>query len=106
MGNKHLLVIEDEQEIRDLLEIVLGRQGYQVSSFRSVEEFHRQRGFHQPLSFDLLILDWMLPGQNGIDFLKDLRRDAQWKDLRVIMLTAKAEPRNDAKKFCEESTLS
>lgn len=92
MENKNLIIIEDEFEIRNLIEIVFRRQGFQVTSFKSVEEFQHQIGFLAKNSFSLMILDWMLPGQSGVDFLKELRRQIDWKDLLVLMLTAKAEP--------------
>lgn len=92
MENKHLLVIEDEAEIRDLIEIVLKRQGYRVTALSSVEEFKSLAQGGWTLPYDLLVLDWMLPGQSGCDFLKDLRRNPEWKHLPVLMVTAKAEP--------------
>ena len=91
MENKHLLVIEDEAEIRELIEIILKRQGFQVSSFSQVEEFQR-KSEQEKVSYDLMILDWMLPGQNGYDFLKSLRKKTEWKSIPIVMVTAKAEP--------------
>ncbi len=93
MEAKHLLVIEDENEIRELVEIILRRQGYQVSSFASVEDFQSHSSSVLPSSpYDLILLDWMLPGQSGFDFLKSARKKEEWRYTPIIMLTAKAEP--------------
>lgn len=92
MATKHLLVIEDEFEIRELIQIILGRSGFQVTALPSVEDFYSLVAKQKDLHFDLLILDWMLPGQSGYEFLKDLRKNAEWKEIPIIMVTAKAEP--------------
>jgi DNA-binding response OmpR family regulator len=92
MSIKHLLVIEDESEIRELMQIVLLRQGFQVTSFASVEEFNAHLLQKPDARFDLMILDWMLPGQSGFEFLKELRKKPDWKLIPIIMVTAKAEP--------------
>lgn len=92
MGNEHLLVIEDENEIRELMEIILRRQGYQLTSFSSIEEFsNRSTEFGGP-PFSLMILDWMLPGQSGFEFLKAARKKEEWRKVPIIVVTAKAEP--------------
>jgi two-component system, OmpR family, phosphate regulon response regulator PhoB len=84
-GNR-ILVVEDEAEIRELILILLSRQGYQVSQSASVPEALQQLKSNQ---FGLVILDWMLPQLSGIDFLKMLP-PAKNKPA-VLMLTAKAE---------------
>jgi len=92
MENKHLLVIEDETEIRELMEIILKRQGFEVCAFASVEEFIERKADMEKITFDLMILDWMLPGQSGFDFLKIARRKDEWRNTPIIIVTAKAEP--------------
>jgi two-component system phosphate regulon response regulator PhoB len=90
--SQHLLIIEDENEIRELIQIILKRQGFQVTALTSVEEFHAHLAAKPGENYDLIILDWMLPGQSGCDFLKDLRKNSSWKNIPIIMVTAKAEP--------------
>jgi len=92
MENKHLLVIEDETEIRELMEIILKRQGFKLSSFANVEDFIAHRTEIEKIPIDLMILDWMLPGQSGFDFLKVARKKDEWRKTPIIIVTAKAEP--------------
>ncbi len=99
-----ILLIEDETEIRDLMTLLLKRQGFEVISLSSVEEFRNQfpnatsgdlksstEATAAPI-FDLMILDWMLPGTSGFEFLKSIRKNPAFKKLPIIMVTAKAEP--------------
>lgn len=93
MADKHILIIEDEAEIRELMQIILTRQGFQVTSLVSAEEFYQiTNQLSREGTFDLMILDWMLPGQSGVEFLKSVRRQERWRALPIIMVTAKAEP--------------
>lgn len=92
METKNLLVIEDEAEIRELIEIILKRQGFNVVALTSVEEFTSQSAALEKTPFDLMILDWMLPGQSGFDFLKAARKKDEWRNIPIILVTAKAEP--------------
>lgn len=92
MVDKHLLVIEDEHEIRELMQILLQRTGFRVTALASVEEFRALIAKDPHFKADLMILDWMLPGQSGFDFLKEVRTWSDWKELPIIMVTAKAEP--------------
>ncbi len=92
MTTKHLLVIEDEAEIRELIQIILMRSGFQVTALASVEDFYALQAQKKGVQFDLLVLDWMLPGQSGYEFLRELRKNPDWKETPIIMVTAKAEP--------------
>lgn len=86
-AQRHVLVIEDEREIRELMALHLLRQGYKVQECASVEE---AMGAVEKSNFDLVVLDWMLPGQSGIDFLD--RYQGRKQDSSVLMVTARAEP--------------
>ncbi|MEY4616334.1 MAG: hypothetical protein RJB66_1294 [Pseudomonadota bacterium] len=92
MTNKSVVIIEDESEIRDLVQILLTRQGFRVVALGSVEEFRQWHVNNPSLPIDLIVLDWMLPGESGFDFLKDARQHPDLKLIPVIMVTAKAEP--------------
>ena len=82
---KHILVVDDDEGIRTLLGRFLFEQGYAVSMAGNADEAMM---FLTQYKFDLLILDVMMPGQNGFDLLKDLRSD---NNVPVLMLTAMGE---------------
>lgn len=81
----HLLVVDDDRRIRDLLSRFLANEGYRVSTADTVLD---ARAKLKGLSFDLLILDWMMPGESGVDFAKSIRAESS---VPIIMLTAKHE---------------
>ncbi len=84
-GAPHILVVDDDRRIRELLQTYLHDHGYRVSTASNASEAReRMRG----LSFDLLILDVMMPGQNGFEFSRELR---QGSDVPTLMLSARAE---------------
>ncbi len=81
----HLLVVDDDSRIRDLLSRYLRREGYRVTTAHDAADAHAKLdGF----AFDLLILDVMMPGENGFDLARALRRTSQ---VPILMLTARAE---------------
>ena len=82
-------VVEDESEIRELMALHLARQGYQVIESGSCEEALEKL---KSQKFDLLILDWMLPGMSGVEFLD--RMKTMKVNPRVLMVTAKSEPQD------------
>lgn len=85
-----VLVVEDEQEIRELMALHLLRQGYRVqecaSAEQALQELDRQN------SIDLFVLDWMLPGMSGVELLAAIK--ARNPQAPVLMVTALAEPQN------------
>jgi two-component system phosphate regulon response regulator PhoB len=85
----HILVVEDEKGIRDLMALHLLRQGYKVSECGSVEESIEAMGKQK---YSLVVLDWMLPGLSGIEFMDYLRRQASSPS--VLMVTARTEPQD------------
>jgi len=92
VGNTHdsnatVLVVEDEQEIRELMALHLLRQGFKVKECSSVEEAQSE---FQKNKFHLVILDWMLPGISGFDFLKQIKL-AGASAPNVLMVTAKTD---------------
>jgi two-component system phosphate regulon response regulator PhoB len=86
-----LLVIEDEEAIRDMLRFSLPQQEFQLIDAENTKRALMLLAHNIP---DLIILDWMLPDMNGIDFLKLIRKMDRIKDIPVIMLTARAEEDN------------
>jgi two-component system phosphate regulon response regulator OmpR len=81
----HLLVVDDDRRIRDLLSRFLLSEGYRVTTADSAAD---ARAKLDGLSFDLMILDVMMPGETGFDFARSLRVSSS---VPIIMLTARGE---------------
>ncbi len=86
--NYCILIVEDEESIREMLRLSLERESYQVLDCETAEEAIDLLG---KVNVHLILLDWMLPKMSGIDFINYLRKDNKLSRLPVIMLTAKAE---------------
>jgi two-component system, OmpR family, phosphate regulon response regulator OmpR len=91
----HLLVVDDDRRIRDLLSRFLFAEGYRVTTAETAAD---ARAKLQGLRFDLLILDVMMPGETGFDLARDLRAGSS---VPIIMLTA----RDEAKSRIEGLTI-
>ncbi len=83
-----ILVVEDEPAILELLKVHLVDAGYEVQAAADAESANLLLKSSLP---DLVLLDWMLPGQSGLAFAKQLRADARTKELPVIMVTARTD---------------
>lgn len=81
----HLLVVDDDDRIRDLLKRYLSRNGFRVSIAADAAEARR---LMSGLTFDLLVLDVMMPGEDGFELTKSLRAV---DDVPIILLTARGE---------------
>src|SRR3990170_46009 len=82
----HILVVDDDSRIRDLLARYLQEHGFRVTT---AIDAATARATMRSLSFDLLILDVMMPHESGLDFARSLRQESQ---VPILMLTARAEP--------------
>jgi len=91
---KKILLVEDEQPIREMLRYALEREDYRVEEAQNASIARERLAKKRP---DLLIVDWMMPGETGIDFIKRLRKDEILADLPVIMLTARVEETDKVK---------
>jgi two-component system phosphate regulon response regulator OmpR len=80
----HLLIVDDDRRIRDLLSRFLSSEGYRVTTAETAAD---ARAKLKSLSFDLLILDVMMPGESGFDFARAMRAEAN--DVPILMLTAR-----------------
>lgn len=85
-GDGMIYLLEDDESIRKLVVYALGSQGMEAEGFGLPEDFWSAVKARVP---DLLLLDIMLPGEDGISILKKLRADPRTADVPVIMLTAK-----------------
>lgn len=81
----HILVVDDDRRLRDLLARFLGDHGYRVTTAANAAEADARLG---QLVFDALVLDIMMPGENGFDFARRLRTGSE---IPILMLTARAE---------------
>ena len=82
-----VLVVEDEPQIQELVAINLEHVGHRVLRAASAEEAETAIRAELP---DVLVLDWMLPGESGLSFARRLRADERTRDLPILMLTARA----------------
>lgn len=83
-----ILVVEDEESIRTLIALNLQAAGYTVEEAKDGTQALEKVKSVKP---DLVLLDWMLPGLDGLDVLRSLKADPAFATLPVIMLTAKSE---------------
>ncbi len=83
-----VLVVDDEKDIRELLTYNLSRNGYHIAEAATGEDALREARQHPP---DLVVLDLMLPGVDGLEVCKRLKNDKKTSHVPVLMLTAKGE---------------
>jgi two-component system phosphate regulon response regulator PhoB len=84
--NPRILVVEDERDVRELMILHLKREGFSIFSAEDGEEAKTLLGGNE---YDLVILDWMLPGVSGLEICKTLR--GQGRTLPILMVTARAD---------------
>ncbi|KFX06524.1 transcriptional regulator PhoB [Pectobacterium betavasculorum] len=85
---KRILVVEDEAPIREMVCFVLEQNGYQPVEAEDYDSAVTQLSEPFP---ELVLLDWMLPGGSGLQFIKHMKREALTRDIPVMMLTARGE---------------
>jgi len=83
-----VLIVEDEPAILELIAVNLQHAGFEALRAKSAEEATRLLSDVLP---DLVLLDWMLPGQSGMALARSLRADSRTKEMPLIFLTARAE---------------
>jgi two-component system, OmpR family, alkaline phosphatase synthesis response regulator PhoP len=88
MTKEKILVVDDEEDILELVRYNLSREGYKVLSATSGEEGLKSARAEKP---DLIILDLMLPGVDGLDVTRRLKGDEATRKIPIVMLTAKGE---------------
>ncbi len=81
----HLLVVDDDERLRDLLQRFLSSNGYRVSAAADAAD---ARALMKSIAFDLLIVDVMMPGESGLDLTRAIRSHSQ---MPILMLTARGE---------------
>ncbi|MGA7965997.1 MAG: phosphate regulon transcriptional regulator PhoB [Gammaproteobacteria bacterium] len=91
MEDKRILVVEDEEPIRQMMRFSLERAGFRVGEAGDARAARLEITERPP---DLVLLDWMLPGTSGIDLARELKADEATRELPIIMVTARAEEEN------------
>lgn len=82
-----IYIVEDDQNIREIETFALRNSGYQVQDFSRAKEFYKAVREKKP---DAVLLDIMLPEEDGMEILQKMRKDPETKRLSIIMVTAKS----------------
>ena len=91
MSANKILIVEDEQAIREMIAFHLSRAGFETLEAQDSREARELIANNRP---DLALIDWMLPDVSGLELTRMLKRDESYEDLAIIMLTARAEERD------------
>jgi len=83
--NKHILIVDDAQPLAEGLADILRMEGYHVSIVADGEHAIRLLQTHSP---DLIITDMVMPGMNGLDFIKEIRKNSLFANLPIIAMSA------------------
>ena len=90
-NKKHILIVDDDNRIRDLLKDYLSQNDYIVSTAENADQAKERLKY---LKFDIIILDVMMPGQNGYELTKEIKKQIK---IPIVLLTAKGEVENRIK---------
>ena len=93
-GGARILLVDDDGEVRDVVSAMLEAVGFAITTARSGEE---GLGMLERARFDLVVLDWTLPGMSGLDLCRAVR--GRWPKLPVLFLTANAGTRDVVEAF-------
>jgi len=88
MAASKILIVEDEAPIREMIAFHLGRAGFETLEAADCGAARELLANEQP---DLALIDWMLPDMSGLELTRMLKRDKDYDDLAIIMLTARAD---------------
>jgi two-component system alkaline phosphatase synthesis response regulator PhoP len=88
MSDKKILVVDDEPLVVRTLTFVLGKEGYKVTTAVNGEEAISRVQESKP---NLMFLDVMMPKKNGYEVCKELRKNSNYSDIHIIMLSAKGQ---------------
>ena len=88
MSKKNILIVEDEESIRNMVKFSFFNSKFVLKEAEGIKQARKKLAAKKP---DLILLDWMLPDGNGINFAKELRATKKTSKIPIIMLTAKSE---------------
>lgn len=100
---KIIHVVEDDADIRFIIEYVLLEAGYEVTTSATVKEFYEKIGIQQP---KLILLDVMLPDGNGINICRTLKKDQKTSHIFIIIMSAHAAERAVLEEACADGFIS
>jgi len=83
-----ILLVEDEQPIREMLRYALEKQNYQVIEADSASSARECLMHNRP---DLMVIDWMMPSESGVELIRSLKQNEIWAEIPTMMLTARVE---------------
>ncbi|MEW8561193.1 MAG: phosphate regulon transcriptional regulator PhoB [Candidatus Thiodiazotropha sp.] len=83
-----MLIVEDGPEVREMIRYILEPKGYLVDEAGNAQEARQQLALR---NYDLILMDWMLPGRSGLDLTRELKQNFRQDSPPVIMLTARSE---------------
>lgn len=86
--SKKILIVDDEQAIREMVSFTLNRSGFDVLEAADAQEAQTVVADDRP---DLVLLDWMMPGVSGLDLARRFKREDLTREMPIIMLTARSE---------------
>lgn len=86
MKKSRILVVEDENDIRELIVLHLSREGHEVDACADGHEGAQKLAEND---YDLALLDWMLPHKSGLEITREIRKEKPHEELRILMVTAK-----------------
>jgi len=101
--DKQIHIVEDDDDIRFIVEYILVESGYTVTSSATATAFKEYINGDSP---DLILLDVMLPDGNGIELCRDLKMHAKTKDILVIIMSAHAAARAVLEEACADDFVS
>jgi len=91
MAKENILIVDDEEDVLELVRYNLDKNGYKIETAKTGEEALTKARAKLP---DMVILDLMLPGIDGLSVCKKLKGDSKTQNIPVIMLTAHSDPRD------------
>lgn len=87
MRGKHILIVEDEAAIREMIGFAMRRSGYELTEAANGQQAQLQVAEKVP---DVILMDWMLPDVSGVELVRRLKREELTRDIPIIMLTARS----------------
>ena len=84
----HILVVEDESDIREMIRVALQRDGHIIHCAASVAQAHDLMSSQK---MDLAVVDWMLPASSGLELVRTLRKNSLYSQIPIVMLTARSD---------------
>lgn len=100
---KCIYIVEDNEDIREILEYLLTEEDYKVKSYPNVKEFWAQMKKHLP---DMVVLDIMLPDGNGMDVCEKMKKESKTYAIPVMMMSANYQFMNLKEKCGAEEFIS